>query len=379
MNNLNPAWPVLKHYDQNHLARIALPLGGIGTGTVSLGGRGQLTDWEVYSHPDKGFVPQHSFFALWAKPAGGPAVARALEGAIEPWLYEGASGCTVPNHGLPRFRKCSFHAAYPLAQVCFSDPDVPVDARIEAFNPLVPADADASGIPVAVLRFVLTNKTDQAVAASVCGSLQNFVGNDGAAATGQRQPEPLPAVGQTQRAAHAARRGRPARRAVRHAGAGGAGDRGRHAPHDVDQHRLEHIAARLLGRLQRRRQAGGSRGAGRRLQVLAANSDAPIGSLAVSVKLPPRGTKAVTFLLAWHFPNRQTWTPAKPGDPACESNPDCNRVGNYYATRYRDAWDAVAHTARRNCRRWKHRRSSSCARSASATCPKPSKRRPCST
>ena len=33
-------WPVLTEYDQDHLARIALPLGGIGTGTVSLGGRG---------------------------------------------------------------------------------------------------------------------------------------------------------------------------------------------------------------------------------------------------------------------------------------------------------------------------------------------------
>ena len=33
-------WPVLKHYDQDHLLNIALPMGGIGTGTVSLGGRG---------------------------------------------------------------------------------------------------------------------------------------------------------------------------------------------------------------------------------------------------------------------------------------------------------------------------------------------------
>ncbi len=37
-------WPILKQYDQNHLGRIALPLGGIGTGTVSLGGRGDLRD-----------------------------------------------------------------------------------------------------------------------------------------------------------------------------------------------------------------------------------------------------------------------------------------------------------------------------------------------
>lgn len=30
-------WPVIKHYDQDHLVNVALPLGGIGTGTVSLG------------------------------------------------------------------------------------------------------------------------------------------------------------------------------------------------------------------------------------------------------------------------------------------------------------------------------------------------------
>lgn len=48
-------WPVLKHYDQQHLYRIALPLGGIGTGTVSLGGRGELRDWEIMNVPAKQF------------------------------------------------------------------------------------------------------------------------------------------------------------------------------------------------------------------------------------------------------------------------------------------------------------------------------------
>ena len=33
--NQGTEWPVLKRYDRDHLARIALPLGGIGTGTVS--------------------------------------------------------------------------------------------------------------------------------------------------------------------------------------------------------------------------------------------------------------------------------------------------------------------------------------------------------
>ena len=175
----NPIWPVLTSYDQEHLARIALPLGGIGTGTVSLGGRGDLRDWEIVNRPAKGFTPRHAFFALWAKPKAGEAVTRCLEGALQPH-YEGSHGCTEANHGLPRFRRCSFLAAYPLGQVLLADPDVPLDVRIEGFNPLIPADVPRSSIPAAVLRFVLTNRTARPVAASVCGSLENFIGSDGA-------------------------------------------------------------------------------------------------------------------------------------------------------------------------------------------------------
>ena len=83
MDNLNKDWPVLKSYDSDHLARIALPLGGIGTGTVSLGGRGDLRDWEIVNRPAKGFTPGDRFsgkpvFTLWSKPKGGEAVTRAL-------------------------------------------------------------------------------------------------------------------------------------------------------------------------------------------------------------------------------------------------------------------------------------------------------------
>ena len=172
-------WPTLTSYDHDHLRQIGLPLGGIGTGVVSLGGRGNLHDWEIVNRPAKGFDLNQSFFALYTKTSDGQSTATALEGVIPPADYEGARGATIPNHGLPRFRNCKFEAAYPFGQVILSDADVPLNVRLQAFNPLIPGNSDASGIPVAIFRFVLENKSDQDIDAAVCGSLQNFIGKDG--------------------------------------------------------------------------------------------------------------------------------------------------------------------------------------------------------
>ena len=45
-------------------ATAAFPLGGIGTGNVSIGARGELRDWEISNHPDKGTWLPFTFFAI---------------------------------------------------------------------------------------------------------------------------------------------------------------------------------------------------------------------------------------------------------------------------------------------------------------------------
>ena len=175
-----PTWPVLRRYDQDHLRMIALPLGGIGTGTISLGGRGNLRDWEIMNRPAKRLAPPDSFFALYTEESDGERHARALEGPIDEADYiTGPKGCGEPNHGLPRFRSCSFSAAYPFGQAELADPDLPVTAVVQGFNPLIPGNVAASSIPAAILRFVLTNTTAAPLRVAVCGTVANVVGYDG--------------------------------------------------------------------------------------------------------------------------------------------------------------------------------------------------------
>ena len=178
-------WPVLKHYDSDHLYRVALPLGGIGTGTVSLGGRGELRDWEIMNVPAKGHSTVTTgndapLFAIYTRKAGeAESRTRILAGPLYPQEYIHYEGRPVNHHGLPRFKDASFDAAYPFGQVSLSDPAMPVKVRIKAFNPLIPGDAEASGLPVAVLSYEVTNTSSSPLEVAVCGAIRNFIGKDG--------------------------------------------------------------------------------------------------------------------------------------------------------------------------------------------------------
>jgi uncharacterized protein (DUF608 family) len=341
----DPEWPSLVAYDEEHLSRIALPIGGIGTGTVSLGGRGDLRDWEIMNRPAKGFVPAAGgvapFLALYARQGDGPGTCRLLEGPLDAHAFEGSHGSPVVTGNLPRFRQCAFAAAYPFGRVMLGDPDVPLDVHLKAFNPLVPADADASGIPLAVLTIELRNHTQDAVSAAVAMTLPNFIGMDGSQITTEWKGDLVPT---------GARRNR---NEVREAGGlrglflsseGVAADHpawgtialATAATHDVTTRTAwerPRWGVPLLdfwddfsadGRLDDRPPA--------------ADLDMPIASLAASVEVPARAVRQIALLLAWHFPNRQTWTPENPSVPE-------DRIGNYYTMRYADAWDVLQREA----------------------------------
>jgi uncharacterized protein (DUF608 family) len=163
----------------SQLKEIAFPLGGIGTGTVSLGGRGNLRDWEIFNRPGKGVDLPFTFFALYFEPKGGKPGVRVLEGPLTP-PFTGSDGfrrSDVP--GLPRMEKARFCGEYPFARVELEDSRVPLQVTLEAFNPLIPLDPEESGIPAVLIRFRLKNLSRQPVKATVVGSLLNPIGFSG--------------------------------------------------------------------------------------------------------------------------------------------------------------------------------------------------------
>ena len=167
-----------KVYTGRKLDEIAFPLGGIGTGMISLGGWGQLRDFEIFNRPSKGLMFQYTFFTLYAKQGGEEPVIRVLQGPVGGTYTAGGSGVTrLDGSGLPHMRKCKFTGEFPLARIDFDDPKMPLEVSMEAFNPFIPLNDKDSGLPVAIFLFHLSNPTSEPVQATLFANLENKVGH----------------------------------------------------------------------------------------------------------------------------------------------------------------------------------------------------------
>ena len=155
---------------------LAFPLGGIGTGNVSLGARGELRDWEIFNAPAKGTFLPNTFFTIRLQAPDQPPTVRVLEAQLQPPYTLSHGYHPSQNGGLPRFASSTFTGEYPFAHVELTDPTLPVRVELEAFTPLIPLNPDDSGIPCAALTYTVTNISDQPLDVTLVGSLCNPVG-----------------------------------------------------------------------------------------------------------------------------------------------------------------------------------------------------------
>ncbi len=310
------------------LSMLAFPLGGIAAGSISLGGRGQLRDWEIFNRSDKGNAPGYAFASIRAQRGTATPVSRVLEARVLP-PYEGSSGLGSKNApGLPRLEDAVFTGEYPLARIQFRDRRLPVKVTLEAFSPFFPLDADDAGLPVAVLRYRVANPGTQPARVSIAFAQENPV--TGGPGKDQRSNEWKKGDG-----LEGLFMRNPALE-----------------PEDPMQGSFVLAAVKPQGRLTVLRgwprakwwagpmlfwddfTADGALGP-------EAGEMGPVGTLCVEQEIAPGKEATVTFLLAWHFPNR---TPERCGWRAPQGA-EKTVIGNWYCTRFADAWAAAEYTA----------------------------------
>jgi non-lysosomal glucosylceramidase len=317
---------------------IGFPLGGVAAGCIKLGGRGQLEEWWIFNRPDKGRSPQYAFPAIRVETAGKKPIAKVLEARIMPPYSHGPSDLGSDNvPGLPRLETCTFTGEYPLARIDFDDPELPVRVSLEAFTPVIPLDADESGLPLAILRYRVANPGAVSANVSIAWSIENPIGME-------RDGGGPPNSGH-------------GRQNDYRESSGVKGLLMKNPFLGSSDAQAGTFALSLLnadeGHLSYLRGWPSSRWWDSplffwddftddgRLGPQAA-SPGPVGALSLEKEIPARASTKYTFLLAWHFPNR---TPKRCGWSAPKGHEN-DLIGNYYCTRFRDAWEVAEYAAK---------------------------------
>ncbi len=180
------------------LRAVAMPMGGIGAGEFCLGGDGLLRQWQIFNQVNHtAFLPD-TFFAIWAH--GGhrasPPVVRLLQtDCFYADEFQPALSCSdhiIPAEAIARRDRLQaisgpvcvpdieFVGEYPIAELKYLDPQLPVEVTLEAMSPMIPLNAKDSGLPVVVFSFTVRNPGPTPASVSLLGTLQNAVGYDAA-------------------------------------------------------------------------------------------------------------------------------------------------------------------------------------------------------
>jgi non-lysosomal glucosylceramidase len=346
-----------RRFTKESLREIAFPLGGIGTGTVSLGGCGNFRDWEIFNRPNKGGILPFTFVSMHLS-GGGVAkpLIRVLERQPHP-PFIGYSGFPRETGlGLPRFREAVFTGSYPFAKIEFVDAKLPVEVSLEAFNPMIPLDTADSSLPVALLTYKIRNRAASAVNAALAFSILNPVGYDGKTPLESREGVFF-GLNRNEFRSEGGVSGLFFSSAKYQADSPHYGSMSVVTEAGDTSYRLAWEHGEWFDEFQIWWDDFLARGRfPNNTQTQSEDKVTDYASLASHISLKPGETKHVTFVLAWHFPNTENyWTREeqpgpqaenvilpKVGDPAKGQKP----LRNDYGTRWHSAWEPGVYALR---------------------------------
>ena len=165
-------------FSGENATQVAMPLGGIGAGSICLNGYGGLQDFSIRTRPESSALPEsfssnspEAAFAVvrikgalrsGASGTGPTGITRLIEGPFPAFKIfdQGLQGQGLRRggfEGFPRFQKCTFRGEYPFGEAQFNDASLPLEVTLLGWNPFIPLDAKNSGIPCVILEYTLRN------------------------------------------------------------------------------------------------------------------------------------------------------------------------------------------------------------------------------
>lgn len=157
------------------MQHMGMPVGGIFSGTLYLSADGRLWHWDVLNAESYGIAPKP--FVHEGRPRKsnhGASYAFPMK-PVSPFrqgfvIRAGGKEVSLDKTG---FKEVAFRGEYPRAIVSFAGAELPVSARLEAFSPFIPLNADDSELPATVMQYTVKNEGVAKIDLEVVGFLEN--------------------------------------------------------------------------------------------------------------------------------------------------------------------------------------------------------------
>jgi uncharacterized protein (DUF608 family) len=171
---------------KNELDFIGMPVGGIFTGTVYLGGDGRLWLWDIFNANQTGIDPKTIDWELdlhvgkKVRPQDGSAYvqpAKNIRPIEQGFAFKIVSGknTIIKKMEAADWDDIIFEATYPMAKIHYIDKNLGLDIIADVYSPFIPLDENNSGLPCTIYSFSIKNNTKKDITVSILGWLENKV------------------------------------------------------------------------------------------------------------------------------------------------------------------------------------------------------------
>ncbi len=190
---LDPQWvkslyqrgnPTRYFKSKNELQYLGMPVGGINTGTLYLGGDGRLWLWDIFNDNREGIDPKE---VNWEGVTTHAAKVRSRDGSayiapaknIRPVDQGFAFQIKTKNASVIKKMESSdwddiiFEATYPIATITYVDKQLELEITAEIFSPFIALDEKNSGLPATIYSLKVNNKSSRNLEVNIAGWLEN--------------------------------------------------------------------------------------------------------------------------------------------------------------------------------------------------------------